>query len=630
MPNAVIIVMGVSGSGKSTIGKLLSAETGYPYFDGDDYHPQENVDKMASGSPLTDRDRLGWLKSLNRLAAEHAGNKGAVIACSALKESYRRILSDKIPRICWVYLSGTFETIMERVENRDHEFMPPDLLRSQFDTLEEPAYGFSADILKDPEEITQEIISYMQSKNEFGVAGLGVMGTSLARNMGRNGISVSLFNRHSEGSEEGVAQTAADSFDELSDATPFDDPKAFLGSLETPRKILMMVPAGDATDTLIGQLFPHLSPGDILIDGGNAHYSDTQRRQQMLSEHKIHLIGAGVSGGESGALNGPSIMPGGDRDAYAIVSEYLEAVAAEDHEGSPCCSYIGPDGAGHFVKMVHNGIEYAEMQLLAEMYQLLRFGQGFSPAQIADEFEEWRDGDLDSYLLEITIDILRKKEGDDWLIDQILDQAGNKGTGRWTTIAAAELGVPFTMSTAALNARYISSFREERTIASFMYETRVPIPGDIDTEDLAKAYQLARVINHHQGIQLLSTASKEFGWKLKLWEIARIWTKGCIIRSRLMEHLITILGFTDRVLFDEHVQRSASLSKSSLEKVVMESVDSGLDSPCFSAALTYFNSYTAVRTSANIIQAQRDYFGAHTYKRIDDPDGPSHHTDWKG
>lgn len=621
--------MGVSGSGKSTIGKGLSQKTGIPFFDGDDFHPESNIRKMASGKPLNDEDRQDWLEKLNALASEQSALDGAVIACSALKESYRRILSAGIPRITWIHLTGSFQTIMGRLESRDHEFMPKELLQSQFDTLEEPDYGFKADINTEPAQLTQEIIAFMQSKNEFGVAGLGVMGTSLARNLGRNKVSLSLYNRHLEGTEEGVAKEAVETYEELNEASAFEDAKVFVESLETPRKILMMVPAGEATDSLIGQLFPYLSAGDVLIDGGNAHYTDTQRRQEMLGEHDINLIGAGVSGGEEGALNGPSIMPGGGAQAYELVSDFLEMIAAKDHKGKACCTHIGSGGAGHFVKMVHNGIEYAEMQLLAEMYQLLRFGHGLSPDQIADEFEKWTEGDLDSYLLGITIDILRKKEGDGWLIDQVLDQAGNKGTGSWTTIAAAELGVPVTMITAALNARYISSFREERTIASFMYETRVPIPGDIDTEDLGKAYQLARVINHHQGIHLLSTASKEFGWKLKLWEIARIWTNGCIIRSRLMEHLITILGVTDRILFDEHVQRSAAMSKSSLERVVTESVESGLDSPCFFGALNYFNSYTAVRTSANIIQAQRDYFGAHTYKRIDDPEGPSHHTDWK-
>ncbi len=629
MSGLIIYIMGVSGSGKSTIASLLSEETGIPYFDGDDFHPQANKAKMESGQPLNDADRKGWLERLNTLALKELENEGAIIVSSALKEKYRQILSKDLAQVSWVYLKGSFELIEERLGSRDHEYMPPSLLRSQFEALEEPAYGLHVDIDQEPKEIVRTIKTKLMSTSEFGLYGLGVMGKSLSRNLARNGFSLSLFNRYVKGSEENVATVFISEYKELSSAKGFQDVQEFVDSLSTPRKIFLMVQAGSITDQVIDELVPYLNKGDVLIDGGNSNYKDTERRVKKLSEYDIHFLGCGVSGGEEGALNGPSIMPGGKKEAYELVSVYLEAIAANDTYNKPCCSFVGNGGAGHFVKMVHNGIEYAEMQLLAEVYQFLRFAAGLNPGEIADILEGWRDGDLDSYLLEITVDILRKKEGKEYLIDYILDKAGNKGTGSWTTVAAAELGVPATMISSALFARYLSAFKEERTIASFMYEGKVPIPGAISPEDIGKAYQLARVVNHHQGIHLISTASKEYGWDLNLPELARIWTNGCIIRSQLMEYLVFILQETDRILFDERTQKAVSDSRPHLDEFVIESFKAGLDSPCFTAAANFLNGYSSITSSANIIQAQRDYFGAHSYKRTDDPDGPSHHTEWK-
>ena len=630
MSGRIIYIMGVSGSGKSTIASLLSEETGIPYFDGDDFHSVANKAKMESGQPLNDEDRQDWLETLNTLAQKESDNNGAIIVSSALKERYREILSRDLHQLSWVFLKGSFELIEQRLATRDHEYMPASLLSSQFEALEEPTYGLHLDIDQEPKEIVQTIKKKLMSTSEFGLYGLGVMGKSLSRNLANNGFSLSLFNRFVKDSEENVAEEFISEYKELSTARGFQNVQDFINSLSSPRKIFLMVQAGSITDQVINELLPLLDKGDVLIDGGNSHYKDTERRAESLAKKGIHFIGSGVSGGEEGALKGPSIMPGGNEEAYKLISPYLETIAAKDANNKPCCSFVGKGGAGHFVKMVHNGIEYAEMQLLAEVYQFLRFAAGLNPGEIADILESWREGDLDSYLLEITVDILRKKDGEEFLIDYVLDKAGNKGTGSWTTIAAAELGVPATMISSALFARYLSAFKEERTIASYMYEGKVPIPGAISPEDIGKAYQLARVVNHHQGIHLISAASKEYAWDLNLPELARIWTNGCIIRSRLMEYLVFILQETDRIIFDERAKKAVSDSRPHLDEFVIESFKAGLDSPCFAAAANFLNGYSSVTSSANIIQAQRDYFGAHTYKRTDDPDGPAHHTDWKG
>lgn len=455
------------------------------------------------------------------------------------------------------------------------------------------------------------------------------MGKSLARNMANNGINLSLYNRYEKGVEENVANDFIGNFSELKNAKGFEDLTAFVHSLERPRKMLLMVKAGKAIDSILEKIIPHLSEGDIIIDGGNSHYKDTERRITFLKNKKIHFIGSGVSGGEEGALKGPSIMPGGDKEAYQLIAPYLEKIAANDKQGNGCCAYIGSGGSGHFVKMVHNGIEYAEMQLLAELYFILKYGKGKTPDEIADVFEEWKGSHLDSYLLEITIDILRKKENGDWLIDKILDQAGNKGTGSWTTIAAAELGVPITMITGALFARYLSAFKKERINADEKFKLDFYKENiQLNIEELKNAYHIARIVNHHQGVHLISAAAAEYKWDLYLPEIARIWTNGCIIRSVLMEELIGVLQKTDRILTHPYFISFIKNHKDDLTKTVTASIGTGINIPCFSAAVNFLNGYTNVQSSANIIQAQRDYFGAHTYKRNDDPSGKSYHTNW--
>ncbi|WP_430412654.1 NADP-dependent phosphogluconate dehydrogenase [Kordia sp.] len=629
MKTTIIFIIGVSGVGKTTIGKLLAKDLQIPFFDGDDFHSEHNIKKMASGIALTDDDRFNWLQVLNDLALHQVKKKAScVIVCSALKQSYRTILNKGIEtNLKWVFLQGSFNLIKERLDTRKGHFMSSELLKSQFDILEEPKQAIKIDISLSTENSVQVIKSKLTNKSEIGVFGLGIMGKSLSRNFANNDFKVSLFNRHVDGIEENVAKNFKNQYGELSTAVAFDNIASFVASLKVPRKIMVMVNAGKTIDIVIENLLPFLSEGDILIDGGNSNYNKTKERFEYLQSKKIHFIGTGVSGGEEGALKGPSIMPSGDVVAYENVKPYLEAIAATDKNGLPCCTYIGAEGSGHFVKMVHNGIEYVEMQLLAEVYVLLN-KLGNNPDQIATILESWKTS-ANSYLLEITIDILRKKEENDWLIHNILDKAGNKGTGNWTTIATAELGIPSTLIASALFARYTSFFKDERITASEHFKISEVQDLKITENDVLKAYQFARIINHYQGFKLIKEASIRYKWNLNLSELARIWTNGCIIRSELMVSLVSVFKTTDNLLQHEQFINELKALKPFIKKVVSEGILNELSISTLSESINFLNSFSKTNSSANIIQAQRDYFGAHTYQRKDDASGKYHHTHWK-
>ena len=416
----VIVIFGVSGCGKSTIARLLSDRTGLPYFDADDFHPKDNIEKMARGLPLNDKDREPWLEALSTLLEKAVRSGGGILACSALKEKYRKKLAGKTEGIQWVFLKGDFDLIKRRMEARQGHFMKPEMLRSQFETLEEPEYGMVISIEDSPENITERIILNlrMKYKSTFGIFGLGVMGRSLAMNIADQGFKLSAYNR-AEGGEERVVEEFLAENPEYDNIHGFTNLEKFIDSLERPRKILLMIKAGPVVDRVIEQLLPLLAEGDVLVDGGNSHYTDTSRRIEMTRKAGVGFIGAGISGGEEGARKGPSIMPGGDRVEYEKVAAVLESIAARDASGNPCCRFVGPEGSGHFVKMVHNGIEYVEMQLLAELYGLLK--GSMSNEEMAALFESWNKGPLESYLLSITARILRKKEGDRYVLDTILD-----------------------------------------------------------------------------------------------------------------------------------------------------------------------------------------------------------------
>lgn len=622
-----LFMMGVSGVGKSTIAHLLSKQLDIPYFDGDDYHPQENINKMSRGEPLNDDDRKSWLIRLNQLAKEQLNTNSCIIACSALKEKYRLTLSNNIHKNTeWIYLYGTYEQILERIQGRSNHFMPAELLKSQFDVLEEPKQAIKVNIALTPDEIVENIKMHLKQKSDFGLLGLGVMGKSLARNLAQKGFKLSLFNRHIKGVEENVAKNFKNNFPELNNTSPFDNIECFVNSIEQPRKIMLMVNAGSITDTVIQHIIPYLSEGDIIIDGGNSHFEDTEARSALLKSKNIHFIGAGISGGEEGALNGPSIMPSGDKDAYKKVQPYFEAIAAQDNKKQPCCTYIGESGSGHFVKMVHNGIEYVEMQLLAEVCTIFKHA-GLNYDETANTLELWKES-TNSYLLEITVDILRKKEGNDWLLNKILDKAGNKGTGNWTTITAAQLGIPATLIASALFARYTSTLKTDRIELENSYLKNSIKPIKISSQAVLKTYQVARIINHFQGFNLISEASKSYGWDINLSELSRIWTNGCIIRSTLMEDLVNIFKETTNLLTHHTIIKQLLGLKPETNTTVATCIQNEIPLPCISEALNFINNYTCASSTTNIIQAQRDYFGAHTYQRIDDESGKSYHTIW--
>ncbi|KAA3621665.1 MAG: NADP-dependent phosphogluconate dehydrogenase [Flavobacterium sp.] len=616
----VFVIMGVSGCGKTTVGKLLAEKLQLPFYDADDFHPRANIEKMSKGKPLTDADRKPWLEILSREIRHWAEGKGAVLACSALKESYRKSLATHI-EIRWIVLHGAFDIILDRMQKRPEHFMGAEMLRSQFDDLELPTYGLHLDIEKRPIALVSEILkdSLTSKRSTLGIVGLGVMGRSLAHNVLSRGISVSVYNR-AEGNEANVVSNFLAKAD-----TPlahgFTEYEAFVRSLKTPRKILLMIPAGPVVDTVLLGIQPYLTSGDILIDGGNSHFEDTRRRVEYFKQIEIDFIGCGVSGGEEGALKGPSLMAGGTNEAYSKIRPVLEAIAARDKNGKPCAALAGTDGAGHFVKMVHNGIEYAEMQLLAEIYALLRPTMNY--ASIANLLSEWNQVELSSYLLEITIDILRYKEGDGYLLDSILDKASNKGTGGWSSKAAIDLGIPATMMSTSLFARYISSMKPIREELGRENTENV----EIDLNQLDQAYQFARIVNHLQGFELIRQAAETYNWNTDLAEIARIWTNGCIIKSELMGSFQQYLTAKVSLFTKPEISSELKQKEASIKNVLTAGLEAAIALPCFSAALQFWYGMTTKDLPANLIQAQRDYFGGHTYMRTD-KEG-NHSTNWK-
>ncbi|MFV9552468.1 NADP-dependent phosphogluconate dehydrogenase [Algibacter sp. PT7-4] len=463
------------------------------------------------------------------------------------------------------------------------------------------------------------------STSFFGVIGLGVMGSSLSLNIAEKGYALSVYNRTSLG-EEHMLSNFMESVNADMTVKGVDELEAFVASLQRPRKILVMIKAGPAIDNLIDALLPLLSEGDVIIDGGNSHYLDTNRRSKYLNANNLHFVGCGVSGGEEGARKGPSIMPGGNKESYTIIAPVLEAIAAKDKSNKPCSAYVGKDGAGHFVKMVHNGIEYAEMQLLAEVYAVLSTTK--TNPEIAALLETWNSTDLSSYLLEITINILKAKEGNGYILDTILDKAGNKGTGSWSTKAAFDLGGVNTMMSAAVFARYISSFKSKREQLSKSIEKSANKAESIDLMALEKGYRFARIMNHFQGFELMKLASEEFDWELNLSEIARIWTNGCIIRSKFMERTVDLFKNNKSYLDDKSILDILISDEKNIKDCIIYGVSHRIAFDTFWAAYNHWIALTTKNLPANLIQAQRDYFGAHTYERVGAPEGQFFHTKW--
>ncbi|MBP1041857.1 NADP-dependent phosphogluconate dehydrogenase [Vagococcus sp. BWB3-3] len=467
------------------------------------------------------------------------------------------------------------------------------------------------------------------SKQQIGVVGMAVMGKNLALNIESRGYSVSIFNRTGARTEEVVAEHPDKKL------VPTYTVEEFVDSLEKPRRIMLMVQAGDATDKTIQSLLPHLDKGDVLIDGGNTFFQDTIRRNEELANSGINFIGTGVSGGEEGALKGPSIMPGGQKEAYDLVAPIFEKIAAVAEDGEPCVTYIGPNGAGHYVKMAHNGIEYGDMQLIAESYDILTKLLGLSVEECADIFTEWNKGELDSYLIEITSDILTRKDEETGkpIVDVILDAAGNKGTGKWTSQSALDLGVPLPLITESVFARYISAMKDERVEASKI----IPAPaapaftGDKAefVEKVREALYFSKIMSYAQGFAQLRIASEEYGWDLQYGEIAKIFREGCIIRAKFLQKITDAYdrqADLKNLLLDEYFNEITQKYQQAVRDVVSIAIQAGVPVPTFSSAISYYDSYRSADLPANIIQAQRDYFGAHTYERKDKPG--IFHYDW--
>jgi 6-phosphogluconate dehydrogenase len=463
----------------------------------------------------------------------------------------------------------------------------------------------------------------------IGVAGLGVMGTNLSRNMGSRGYAISLYNRNVPGLEEKVAENAMLKYAELTHCKGFDDLKLFAEGLESPRIIFIMVHPGGPTEEIIQGLLPFLDPGDVLIDGGNTHYDDTTRRYWELKEKGIHFLGCGFSGGIDGALHGPSIMPGGSKEGFDIAAPLLNSLAAKAIDGSPCCTYIGPEGAGHFVKIVHNGIEYAEMQLLAEVYSLLRWAVGLTPDHIAEVLSQWKETDASGYLLDITLKILRHKQGDEWVIDSIVDSAGHKGTGVWAVQAAASFGIPAMMITASLHARYLSGQRHIRNELDKVTRSQAKKSVSMGTTDLFNAYQLARIINYHEGYSIIRAVSKQYAWDIDLAALSKIWTNGCIIRSTMMNRFASLWEkWDDELILHPDITKTITSVWPGLRRINQLASAETVFTPCLVAASQYIAGASLRFPSANLIQAQRDYFGSHGFWEIGDESGTLHHFPW--
>ena len=467
---------------------------------------------------------------------------------------------------------------------------------------------------------------------DVGLIGLAVMGENLALNIESRGFSLCVYNRTAgkmqaflQGRARGKRIIGAGGLEE------------FVAALARPRKIIMLVKAGAAVDELIERLQPLLAPGDILIDGGNSLYSDTIRRTHAAEAQGLLYVGAGVSGGEEGALRGPSLMPGGSAAAWPHIRPIFQAICARTPAGDPCCDWMGADGAGHFVKMVHNGVEYGDMQLICETYDLMKRGLGMSNAAMHRTFATWNEAELESYLVEITRDILgfRGENGEE-VIDSILDAAGQKGTGKWTVGAALDDGVPLTLIGEAVFARCLSAAKAERVVASKRLEAAVaPFNGDAGAfvDDLRQALYASKLISYTQGYQLLRAAAHSHGWKLNYGGIAQVWRGGCIIRSAFLDEIKQAFDRDPQLanlLLDPFFAEAVQSRQAAWRRVVGTAVQLGIPVPCLSAALAYFDGYRSARLPANLLQAQRDYFGAHTYERVDRPRGEFHHTNWTG
>lgn len=655
MNHKKILVMGVSGCGKSHIGHLLAQQLSYSFFDGDDFHPQNNVDKMRQGIPLTDEDRVDWLHTLNRLFTD---NESAVIACSALKPEYRDILRKNNEDLTIVYLQGDFDTIWQRHQKRDnHWFNGKLMLESQFDTLIEPLPNEA--IFIDIKPSVETVLHTIQQKlkqgilmpnspssnhNHIAMIGLGVMGKSLTLNLLDNQFNVAGFDIN----KDHLMVTTKEA--ELLNKGTFlacDSLTGLLSTLKSPRVIALSIPAGNIVEQVIDDLLKvGLEPQDIVIDTGNSLWTDTIAREQKY-QGQLQFFSTAVSGGEQGARFGPALMASGSAEAWQSIKPMWNAIAAKVdsdglpvpplHDGEPCATYTGPSGSGHFVKMVHNGIEYADMQLICEVYHYLRDAMELTPPQIGDIFTQWNQGVLNSYLIEITADILKQQDfsTEHPLVDMILDKAGQKGTGTWTAINSLEIGCPTPTIAQSVYARSLSSLKARRLIGAQCLKARTqPVDKtDLSTliNELHDALYCAKLCAYAQGFDLMNATSMQQNWSLNFVDIAKGWRAGCIIRATFLQDIANAYQQTptlDNLLFAKHFAQQLENRQLSWRKTVSNSSLHGIPMPGISSALSYFDSMRCETLPTNLLQAQRDFFGSHTYSRIDQPESEKYHVEW--
>jgi 6-phosphogluconate dehydrogenase len=468
---------------------------------------------------------------------------------------------------------------------------------------------------------------------DIGLIGLAVMGQNLVLNMNDHGYKVAVFNRTVSKVDEFINEEAKGT--EVVGAHSIEE---MCGLLKSPRRVMIMVKAGDVVDKTIEQILPYLDKGDIIIDGGNSLFTDSNRRTKDLAEKGILFIGTGVSGGEEGARFGPSIMPGGNAAAWPHVKEIFQAISAKVEDGTPCCDWVGEDGAGHYVKMVHNGIEYGDIQLICEAYQLLKDGLGLTADEFAEVFKEWNKGELDSYLIEISATIFAKKDEDGTpIVDKILDTAGQKGTGKWTAISALDLGMPVTLIGESVFARCLSALKDDRVKASKVLQgpaEKVAVGDRAEFIELVRrALYCSKMVSYAQGYMLLRAAEKEFGWKLNMGGIALMWRGGCIIRSIFLSDIKAAFDKNpnlENLLLDQFFSSALNKYQGSWRKALIKAIELGVPTPAFSTALAFYDGFRTARLPANLLQAQRDFFGAHTYERTDKPRGEFFHTNWTG
>jgi 6-phosphogluconate dehydrogenase len=471
-----------------------------------------------------------------------------------------------------------------------------------------------------------------EARADIGLIGLAVMGQNIVLNMDDHGYTVAVFNRTVSKVDEFLSHEATGT-----KVIGMHSIQDLCAALKKPRRVMLLVKAGGAVDDFIEALLPHLEPGDIIIDGGNSHFPDTIRRTQYLESKGLLYIGTGVSGGEEGARHGPSIMPGGSAAAWPHVKDIFQSIAAKTPEGEPCCDWVGEDGAGHYVKMVHNGIEYGDMQLIAEAYHLMKEGLGLSNEQMHEVFARWNEGPLDSYLIEITRDILGTTDEDGrYVLDLILDTAGQKGTGKWTGVSALDLGMPMTLVTEAVFSRCVSALKNERVAASRILKGPMPrFEGDRQAfvDDIGRAVYASKIISYAQGFMLLREAASEYKWHVNYGGVALMWRGGCIIRSRFLGKIRDAFAKNPELhnlLLDDFFRSVIDESQTSWRRVVARAAEMGIPIPAMSSALAFFDGYRHGWLPANLVQAQRDYFGAHTYERVDQPRGMFFHTNWTG